>query len=99
MYPDASRRASGLPHSTMASRDADNPGRATDRGAPGNVEIRDTAQQQLVTAIEILSPVNKREPGLRSTGRNASDSARPALIEIDLIRRGTRPLAHPRIPT
>src|SRR6266446_2555449 len=29
-----------------------------------NVEIRDTAHNRLVTWIEILSPVNKREPGL-----------------------------------
>jgi hypothetical protein len=29
-----------------------------------NVEIRDTAHNRLVTCIEILSPVNKREPGL-----------------------------------
>ncbi|NES73118.1 MAG: DUF4058 family protein, partial [Okeania sp. SIO2D1] len=29
-----------------------------------NVEIRDTAQNVLVTCIEVLSPVNKREPGL-----------------------------------
>ena len=28
------------------------------------VEIRDVASNQLVTCIEILSPVNKREPGL-----------------------------------
>ena len=29
-----------------------------------NVEIRDTAHNQLITSIEMLSPVNKREPGL-----------------------------------
>ena len=29
-----------------------------------SVEIRDTAGNTLVTSIEILSPVNKREPGL-----------------------------------
>ena len=30
-----------------------------------SVEIRDTAQNQLITSIKILSPVNKRDPGLQ----------------------------------
>jgi hypothetical protein len=65
-----------------------------------SVEIRDTAQQQLVTAIEILSPVNKREPGLAQyrQKRQRLHSAGVHLIELDLLRRGTRPVAHPRIP-
>jgi len=64
------------------------------------VEIRDTAQQQLVTAIEILSPVNKREPGLAQyrQKRQRLHGAGVHLIELDLLRRGTRPVAHPRIP-
>lgn len=65
-----------------------------------SVEIRDTARQQLVTAIEILSPVNKREPGLiqyRQKRQRLYDAG-VHLIELDLLRRGTRPLAHPRIP-
>ncbi len=64
------------------------------------VEIRDTAQNQLVTSIEILSPVNKREPGL-SNYRDKQRQLREAkvhIIDIDLLRRGQRPLAHPRIP-
>jgi hypothetical protein len=66
-----------------------------------SVEIRDTAQQQLVTAIEILSPVNKREPGLVQyrQKRQRLHNAGVHLIELDLLRRGTRPVAHPRIPT
>ena len=64
------------------------------------VEIRDAASNQLVTSIEILSPVNKREPGL--TGyrqkRQRLYQAGVHLLEIDLLRRGIRPLAHPRVP-
>ncbi len=64
------------------------------------VEIRDTAQNQLVSSIEILSPVNKREPGL-SRYRDKQRQLREAnvhILDIDLLRRGQRPLAHPRIP-
>ncbi len=56
------------------------------------VEIRDTAQDQLVASLEILSPVNKREPGL-SKYRHKRDRIRAAevhLLEIDLLRRGKR---------
>jgi hypothetical protein len=65
-----------------------------------NIEVRDAAQQQLVTAIKILSPVNKREPGLTQyrQKRQRLYEAGVHLLELDLIRRGTRPLAHPRIP-
>lgn len=63
------------------------------------VEIRDTAENQLVSSIEILSPVNKREPGL-SKYRDKQRRLREAhvhILDIDLLRRGQRPLAHPRI--
>lgn len=65
-----------------------------------NIEIRDTARQRLVAALEILSPVNKREPGLTQYRQKCQRlyTAGVHLIEIDLIRRGTRPLRHPRIP-
>lgn len=65
-----------------------------------SVEIRDTAQNQLITSIEILSPVNKREPGL-SRYRDKQRQLREAnvhILDIDLLRRGQRPLVHPRIP-
>jgi hypothetical protein len=64
------------------------------------VEIRDTAQNQLVTSIEILSPVNKREPGLTKyrEKRRRLHEAEVHLLEIDLLRRGQRPFLHPRIP-
>ena len=64
------------------------------------VEIRDVASNQLVTCIEILSPVNKREPGLAvyRQKRQRLYHAGVHLLKIDLLRRGTRPLAHPRVP-
>jgi hypothetical protein len=64
------------------------------------VEIREVASNQLVTCIEILSPVNKREPGLAiyRQKRQRLYHAGVHLLEIDLLRRGTRPLLHPRVP-
>lgn len=64
------------------------------------VEIRDRANNTLVTSIEILSPVNKREPGITPyrQKRQRLYQSKVHLIEIDLLRRGTRPFAHPRLP-
>jgi hypothetical protein len=64
------------------------------------VEIRDSASNRLVTSIEILSPVNKREPGITPyrQKRQRLYQAQVHLLEIDLLRRGTRPFAHPRLP-
>lgn len=64
------------------------------------IEIRDTAKNKLITAIEILSPVNKREPGLKDYQKKRLDLHRSGvhLLEIDLLRRGTRPFDHPSIP-
>ena len=58
-----------------------------------SVEIRDAANNKLVTSIEILSPANKREPGL-SHYQAKRDKLRVSdvhVLEIDLLRRGTRP--------
>ena len=65
-----------------------------------SVEVRDTASNTLVTSIEILSPVNKREPGITPyrQKRQRLYNANVHLMEIDLLRRGTRPFAHPRLP-
>jgi hypothetical protein len=56
------------------------------------VEIRDVQNRRLVTAIEFLSPVNKREPGrtqyLRKRLRILHSHAH--LLEVDLLRRGRR---------
>ncbi|AEE49524.1 DUF4058 family protein [Haliscomenobacter hydrossis] len=64
------------------------------------VEIRDVAKNRLVTAIEILYPVNKRKPGLDAYQEKRMDLHRSGvhLLEIDLLRRGTRPFLHPRLP-
>ena len=64
------------------------------------VEIRDTAKNRLVASIEILSPVNKREPGLTAyrQKRQRLYQADVHLLELDLLRRGTRPFAQPRLP-
>jgi Protein of unknown function (DUF4058) len=57
------------------------------------VEIRDTANRQLVTAIELLSPSNKRGDGraeyLAKRRRILLSTAH--LMEIDLLRQGQRP--------
>jgi hypothetical protein len=66
-----------------------------------NVEIRDVAQNQLVTSIEIITPVNKREPHL-SRYRQKRDRIRQAevhLLEIDFLRRGTRVWEYDGMPT
>lgn len=57
-----------------------------------HVDIRDAAQNQLVTSIEIISPVNKREPHLSRyrQKRHRIRQANVHLLEIDLLRRGTR---------
>jgi hypothetical protein len=70
-----------------------------------SVEIRESATGTLVTAIEILSPVNKR-PGHESFDayrRKRRDLLRLAahLMEIDLLRAGQRPplaTARPEAP-
>ncbi|MDY7078539.1 MAG: DUF4058 family protein [Chloroflexota bacterium] len=56
------------------------------------VEIRDVAQNRLVTSIEILSPVNKWGAGLEEYRykREKVLSSGAHLLEIDLLRQGTR---------
>jgi len=58
------------------------------------VEVRDVAHGRLVTAIEVLSPVNKRAgEGLDEYRgkRQMVLAANAHLVEIDLLRQGTRP--------
>jgi hypothetical protein len=67
-----------------------------------SVEVRDVKSNKLVTSIEILSPVNKRGPGLVAY-RQKRERLRKAgvhLLELDLLRRGTRTLtgAYPPVP-
>jgi hypothetical protein len=64
------------------------------------VEIHDRENDRLITAIEILSPVNKRRPGLEPYRKKRSQlhAAGIQLLEIDLLRRGRRPFVHPQVP-
>ena len=57
-----------------------------------SIEIRDVAHRLLVTIIEILSPINKRSEGARDYDARRTEllSTRTHLLEIDLLRRGTR---------
>ncbi|NJN33906.1 MAG: DUF4058 family protein [Saprospiraceae bacterium] len=57
------------------------------------VEIRDVANNKLITSIEILSPVNKRNPNLKIYRDKIKDLYKNGInvLEIDLLRRGTRP--------
>lgn len=64
------------------------------------VEIRDRENQQLITAIEILPPGNKRGKGLdkyREKRQLLHDDG-VHLLEVDLLRRGQRPLNYPTLP-
>jgi Protein of unknown function (DUF4058) len=63
-----------------------------------SVEIRDVAKRQLVTCIEVLSPTNKRGPGREEYAGKRFQilSGTAHLVEIDLLRAGTRfPTAQP----
>jgi hypothetical protein len=57
-----------------------------------SVEIRDVANRTLVTAIEILSPVNKHAQGVRDYNQKRTEllKTRTHLLEIDLLRGGER---------
>lgn len=111
LYPDVEvlRRQSGFPRSRSSIEQSNllvTPAPLTLPLMPAievripTIEIRDTASNALVTSIEILSPVNKREPNLTAyrQKRYSLYEANVHLIEIDLLRRGTRPLAHPGLP-
>ncbi|MEM1121003.1 MAG: DUF4058 family protein [Bacteroidota bacterium] len=63
------------------------------------VEIKDVKQNRIITAIEILSPVNKRVPGLKlylQKKKRLIDNG-VHFMEIDLIRRGKRTIDHPQL--
>ncbi|MFP4436299.1 MAG: DUF4058 family protein [Chloroflexaceae bacterium] len=63
-----------------------------------SIEIRDVARRQLVTAIEILSPTNKRGEGRAEylSKRRRILLSRAHLLELDLLRAGQRvPMQQP----
>jgi hypothetical protein len=57
-----------------------------------SIEIRDVAERRLVTCIEVLSPTNKRGPGREEYAAKRFQilSGTAHLVEIDLLRAGTR---------
>ena len=61
------------------------------------IEIRDLEKNRLITSIEILSPVNKRNPGFEKYLKKQRNLHQKGvhLIEIDLLRLGRRTLSHP----
>jgi hypothetical protein len=64
------------------------------------IEIRDAGNNQLISVIELLLPVNKRDPGLQPylEKRRRLLTAGVHLMEIDLLRRGARVYNRPRLP-
>lgn len=56
------------------------------------IEIRDVAQRRLIAVVEILSPANKYGEGAREYLDRRSELLRTEvhLLEIDLLRQGTR---------
>lgn len=64
-----------------------------------NIEVRDRANNQLVTSIEILSPINKRGEELTAyrQKRGRLERAGVNILEIDLLRRGQRPVLTGRV--
>lgn len=64
------------------------------------VEVRHADDNLLISAIEIISPANKREPGLTDyqQKRRRLYQTGVHLLEIDLIRRGNRPTNLPQAP-
>jgi hypothetical protein len=64
------------------------------------IEVREIKANRLVTYIEIVSYANKRQPGFEQylQKRSRLIATGVHLVEIDLIRRGSRPIADPLIP-
>jgi len=112
MYPDVSIAAGGAPSLTPAQHETATASPTLlapplrlmtvmpERVPHVIVEIRDTAERRLVTAIEILSMANKRGAGYRQFVRKRQrillSSAH--LIEIDLLRAGQRVPMQDRLP-
>jgi hypothetical protein len=65
------------------------------------IEIRDSADDKLVTAIEVLSPTNKGSDGRDEylTKRRRVLLSTAHLVEIDLLRNGMRVPTRPALPS
>ena len=102
IYPDVGIVKEARPAYAAATREAgiaDITPPTTEVGLPDAepfqylaIEIRDTAERRLVTAIEILSPENKSPRGMEDylAKRAAILRTDTHLLEIDLLRRGLR---------
>jgi hypothetical protein len=104
IYPDVSVADTGLPPGIGASPTAVVPtpvhmATVMPRRVPHvTIEIRDVAQRELVTAIEVLSPTNKRGEGYQEYlgKRRRLLYSTTHLIEIDFLRQGRRvPMQQP----
>lgn len=69
------------------------------------LEIRTVDDETLITAVELLSPANKRAGTNKTSGAGAYDDKRQEifqtgahLLEIDLLRNGTRPRVSGSLP-
>ena len=64
------------------------------------LEIREPKSNNLITVIEILSPANKRNPNLAKYRKKRAKLVEEGihLLEIDLLRRGERPLQNSALP-
>jgi hypothetical protein len=69
------------------------------------LEIRTAGDETLITAVELLSPANKRAGMTEAAGAAAYDTKRQELfrtsahlLEIDLLRNGVRPLVARPLP-
>ncbi len=69
----------------------------------GYLEVREVATSEVITAIEILSPINKRSIAARKqyeSKRNKVLGSSTHLVEIDLLRQGQpMPVYHSNIQT
>ncbi|HYN87306.1 MAG TPA: DUF4058 family protein [Ardenticatenaceae bacterium] len=98
IYPDVhvvrtrEVREAAFPMATVAVEPVEVVSPLPERVPELSIEIRDVAQRQLVTVIEILSPANKHGPGIMDYAekRLALLQTRTHLLEIDLLRGGTR---------
>ena len=95
MYPDVGVAESGSPRIIRETAAAVPLQIATVIPSPVphvTIEIRDVARRELVTAIEVLSPTNKRGNGYDEyLAKRRRILLSPAhLLEIDLLRRGKR---------
>lgn len=93
IYPTSSKQSDAASSATAVAPPLQLPTTITEEMVPvHSVEIRDTTERELITAIEILSPANKRGDGyIEYKAKRSRILHSPThLLEIDLLRRGKR---------